>query len=191
MAEAHCRTCAHATPELDGDARWTCAHHGGHDIPLVYQKEGCPEHRWIPALVTFAEYVGGSNEQNYVLYRLRDGRTIRNGAPPAGYTSREMAAPGFPDLVGDELAELARREPHHGEFANPAEFDLKPEKILTVRTHVGPQPPRPTAAGKDWGWQSTKRREVSPQGSSATTSARRCSRSTTTSLAAAGATPWS
>jgi hypothetical protein len=162
MPQVHCRTCAHATAELDGDARWTCARHGNNDIHLVYQKQGCPEHRFIPALVSFAEYVGGDQAENYGLYRLPDGRTFRNGAPPDGYTSLEMRAPGFAAMVGDALVELARREPHNGEIADPAEYGLRPDKILTVTSHLGPRPSHPTAAGKDWGWQHARRREASP-----------------------------
>lgn len=162
MAEAHCRTCAHATPELDGDARWTCARHGNHAIPLVYQKEGCPEHRWIPALVSFAEYVGGSQAENCVLYRLPDGRTFRNGAPPTGYASGEMRAPGFAALLGDALVELARRGPHHGQIVDPDTLGLGARQVVGVQANVGPQPPQPTAAGKDWGWQHARRQEASP-----------------------------
>lgn len=48
--QANCRTCAHSTPELDGDRRWSCAHYKA-DISLDAQKDGCPQHRYIPLLV--------------------------------------------------------------------------------------------------------------------------------------------
>jgi hypothetical protein len=48
--KASCRTCAHATPEVDGDSRWSCAHHNA-DIPLDAQRKGCDRHRFIPVLL--------------------------------------------------------------------------------------------------------------------------------------------
>lgn len=51
VPRATCRTCAHATPEREGDARWTCAQNGNNDIPLEFQRESQPCHRFIPPLV--------------------------------------------------------------------------------------------------------------------------------------------
>lgn len=51
VPQANCRTCAHATPEREGEARWTCANNGHNDIPLDWQREAHACHRFIPPLV--------------------------------------------------------------------------------------------------------------------------------------------
>jgi hypothetical protein len=43
-----CRTCCHATPEMDGNARWSC------DQGLLADENTCAEHLLIPGLVGFA-----------------------------------------------------------------------------------------------------------------------------------------
>jgi len=69
--ERHCRTCLHSTPELDGDARWSCQR-WGMDIPTAAdQQRGCPEQRLIPALYEQANdchCVGAKPEENRVFY---------------------------------------------------------------------------------------------------------------------------
>lgn len=86
------RNCVHATPEMDGDARWSCAR-CRRDLTLPEQAKPCPHHRYIPALVTFAEQVDASEAENWIEYRMPDGRTFRNGDPgPNSYTSAELAA---------------------------------------------------------------------------------------------------
>lgn len=103
-----CRTCAHATPALDGDGRWTCARWTNEDIPLDAQRTGCDEHRYIPALVTWAEQIDADVAANWIEYRLPDGRTFRNGAPDRGcYTSPELRAID-PALIGDAVADDIR-----------------------------------------------------------------------------------
>lgn len=86
-----CRTCAHATPELDGDARWSCAFHR-RDLTVDEQRKGCPEHVYIPALVPL-EFVEGNEPGNYAEYRRPDGSTVRNGSGDRNvYTSAEFYA---------------------------------------------------------------------------------------------------
>lgn len=72
-----CRTCAHATPEPDGEARWSCSLHG-RDLTLAAQESGCADHVYIPALVA-AEQVDASQEQNWVAYKARSGVEFKNG----------------------------------------------------------------------------------------------------------------
>ena len=50
-----CRTCVHAMPEKDGDARWSCPKLG--DLGIERQRAGCDEHLVIPDLINFAEPV--------------------------------------------------------------------------------------------------------------------------------------
>jgi len=103
-----CRTCAHATPEMDGDGRWSCALHG-HDLSVEAQRQACDGHRYIPALLSrWGEAVDASPAENWVEYRLKDGSTFRNG--PKGersYLSRELQGL-VPEMVGDEVIDTTR-----------------------------------------------------------------------------------
>lgn len=45
-----CRTCVHATPELDGDARWSCKEHD-RDLSVEEQLAACSKHLHMPQLV--------------------------------------------------------------------------------------------------------------------------------------------
>ena len=91
--EANCRTCAHSTPELDGNARWSCAHHAC-DIAEETQRAGCADHRVIPILLDrIGTMVDASPEA--VTYRMEDGREFVNGDParnPAHLSSAEIHA---------------------------------------------------------------------------------------------------
>lgn len=103
MPEVHCRTCAHSTPELDGDGRWSCAYWQA-DIPLEAQRQGCTHHVYIPALLPWA-LVDADPAENWAEYRLPDGRTVRNG--DGHWASAELrAAPG---VAGDEVVEELRQ----------------------------------------------------------------------------------
>lgn len=99
-----CRSCAHATPELDGDARWSCARFGC-DLSVEAQRRGseCPRHVFIPALMPWPA-VDADEAEGWVEYQTPDGRTIRNG--PTGYASREIAA--APGICGDAVVDRAR-----------------------------------------------------------------------------------
>jgi hypothetical protein len=72
-----CRTCLHATPEFIGDAAWSCARHTK-PLTLDEQKAGCEHHLFIPTLVP-GEVVDSSDEEEWVLYTLHDGREWRDG----------------------------------------------------------------------------------------------------------------
>jgi hypothetical protein len=75
----NCRTCAHSTPELDGDARWSCAQAGGAGIDLIGQRAGCGQHRYIPILLerfaTMKDAVDGD-----VVYSTESGDFVNGGA---------------------------------------------------------------------------------------------------------------
>lgn len=92
MPAVNCRTCAHATPEMDTNAgRWSCALHKC-DLTADEQRAGCPGHRWIPALVPL-ECTDADPVANWIEYRLPSGQVIRNGDPSAGaYASVEIGA---------------------------------------------------------------------------------------------------
>lgn len=67
LPEVSCRTCLHATPELDGDRRWSCAR-WKKDLTLAEQKAGCGEHLYIPG-VTPWEVLDADPAENSVTYR--------------------------------------------------------------------------------------------------------------------------
>lgn len=86
-----CRTCAHATPELDGDGRWSCNRWGA-DIPVDAQRSGCDQHRYIPTLVTVAKPVDADEAANWIEYEAPGGVRFRNGSGPGGLSSEEIRA---------------------------------------------------------------------------------------------------
>ena len=107
---ASCRTCLHATPERDGDGRWSCAKWGA-DIPMDAQAKGCKEHRFIPVLLKrWGEVADASAEGNWVEYRAPDGYVFRNGAPgPSSFASSELAA-ATPATLRDGFVSQVRAE---------------------------------------------------------------------------------
>ncbi len=74
-----CRSCAHSTPELDGDARWSCAAHKA-DIPLEAQREGCSRHLYIPILLVNTGAAVDATDDS-VTYQSSLGHQIVNGDP--------------------------------------------------------------------------------------------------------------
>jgi hypothetical protein len=84
----NCRTCAHSTPETDGEARWSCAKHE-RDIGLDEQRAGCAGHRYIPILLerfaTKTDYVNGD-----VFYTDTTGAQFANGESPDALSSQEI-----------------------------------------------------------------------------------------------------
>lgn len=97
---ATCRTCAHSTPERDGDGRWSCAWYGCDLSTDAQRRSGtqCPQHIFHPSLMP-REQIDASSEQGWIEYRKPDGTVIRNG--PGGYASRELHA--NPELCGDAV----------------------------------------------------------------------------------------
>ncbi len=77
-ARAHCRTCIHSTPILDGNAGWDCAR-WSKPLSLVEQGEGCPAHLFIPQLVD-GEMLDTDSVAETITYRLRSGRIWVDGA---------------------------------------------------------------------------------------------------------------
>jgi hypothetical protein len=94
----NCRTCAHSTPEMDGDSKWTCQMDGG--LPDVeFQRHGCPSHRYIPILLekfaTQTDYVNGD-----VVYTDGTGATFANGDGPGALTSQEIRTAESKSMLG-------------------------------------------------------------------------------------------
>jgi hypothetical protein len=91
-----CRTCAHSTPETDGEARWSCAQ-GKPDMDVAAQRAGCGEHRHIPTLLgRFAELMDATN--NLLTYRNKI--TGTEFQQPT-YTSQDITNIADKSLLGD------------------------------------------------------------------------------------------
>jgi hypothetical protein len=74
----NCRTCAHSTPMLDGDARWVCERHK-RDLTIEDQRAGCAMHLYIPELVPHDEIESVDEERGTITYQLRDGSLWTDG----------------------------------------------------------------------------------------------------------------
>lgn len=64
-----CRTCVHATPEREGDGRWSCAKHGP-EIPVHAQRDACGAHLPLPFLLTYAEAIDAG--EGWILFKRKD-----------------------------------------------------------------------------------------------------------------------
>lgn len=64
-----CRTCVHATPEREGDGRWSCAKHGP-EIPVHAQRAGCGHHLPLPFLVTYASAIDAGD--GWIMFQRKD-----------------------------------------------------------------------------------------------------------------------
>lgn len=73
-----CRTCIHSTPEMGGDAHWSCAR-WAKPLGTEEQKSPCPAHLHIPALVP-GEQIDVDEENEIIVYRMPDGSEWRDGA---------------------------------------------------------------------------------------------------------------
>lgn len=70
-----CRTCCHATPEVDKDetwARWSCACHK-RDISFDEQLKACGKHLLIPGLIPFATPVDSG--EDFIVFENADDKT--------------------------------------------------------------------------------------------------------------------
>ena len=76
-ARRNCRTCLHATPEMDGDGHWSCARHR-RDLSPADQRAGCAHHAFIPALVP-GEQIDADEEAGTVTYTLSTGAPFVDG----------------------------------------------------------------------------------------------------------------
>lgn len=95
LPEVNCRTCAHSTPEPQGDARWSCAKVCGDpnisSIPLDFQRTGCSSHRYIPI---FLERMGRQTDTrgDDVVYVDAVDMPFVNGEGEGALSSHELRA---------------------------------------------------------------------------------------------------
>lgn len=130
----HCRNCLHATPEMDGNARWSCALHR-RDLDTATQAKGCADHRYIPALINFAEQEDACPIGNWVEYRIHDGRRFRNGSPETGgYSSAELHA-ADPAMIDTPETNYFRQQ--GAQFVQPEPIEPAPKNPdITYRWRI-------------------------------------------------------
>ena len=111
MPQVNCRTCAHSTATLDGDAAWQCEHHHK-PLDIAAQHAACPNHVWHPDLLAnHAEAIGANPKTGAITFKRKDGTTVEIGLNATA--SRQMLAdsvpaPAAPAPLEDEvLIELA------------------------------------------------------------------------------------
>ena len=92
-----CRSCAHATPELDGT--WTCERQGYLAMNAAMQRDGCSAHRFIPSLLSrWAELIDANDALNVAKYRnTLTGNEFENGE----WSSVEIHAATDKRAIGD------------------------------------------------------------------------------------------
>lgn len=73
-----CRSCIHSTPEMAGDAHWSCAR-WSKPLGIDEQKLACPTHLYIPALVP-GDQIDVDEENEVIIYKLHGGAEWRDGA---------------------------------------------------------------------------------------------------------------
>lgn len=77
---AHCRTCLHSTPIMDGNAGWDCSR-WNKPLGLAEQDAGCPAHLYIPSLLSAYEQVDADPDAETITYRHKvTGKTWVDGA---------------------------------------------------------------------------------------------------------------
>ena len=109
--QVNCRTCRWATPELDGNARWSCGKHN-RDLSVEDQRVGCDSHNYLPTLLqSWADVI--DFEDDWVTYRSRlNNQEFSNGH--FGYSSNEIRAAHDLRAIGnkniDEIREAFEGE---------------------------------------------------------------------------------
>ena len=74
----HCRTCLFSTPEMHGNAAWSCAR-WAKPLSMDEQAEGCEAHLFVPALVPGGEQIDADDDLGTVTYRMADGSVWVDG----------------------------------------------------------------------------------------------------------------
>lgn len=138
-AAMSCRTCVSATPQLDGEARWSCDLIAS-DVDYKAQVKGCERHLFLPELVPMGEFVEYDQETRAIVYNCKSvNKPFRNGPPgDSSYPSKELQHI-TPNFIGDFGLECLREE-----FG--AEL-IGVEKISDNETHFEYEQPEPRQCG--------------------------------------------
>ena len=76
IAELNCRQCCHATPIMEGDARWVCEKHT-RGLSVEDQRRACGDHLCLPSLIGFAEPTGSG--ANWIEFTTKSGVKFWHG----------------------------------------------------------------------------------------------------------------
>jgi len=112
-----CRSCVHATPEMDGQARWSCASHSK-NLTQDEQRKGCDKHQYIPILLAKTASPVDLTPDNGLIYKTLDGKQFVNGDPkvnPDYISSAEIHACADKTALVDKVA-LDLRKQHNARF---------------------------------------------------------------------------
>lgn len=101
-----CRSCIHATAELDGDARWSCAHHR-RDLTKHDQLNGCDAHRFIPDLLANWATFDDADEVGMYFINKATGGKFYHGS--GGYSSIDLYRSVLA-VVGDPVVDSLKKE---------------------------------------------------------------------------------
>lgn len=105
----NCRTCCHSTPIIGESnlAQWRCERKHK-TLSVKDQKEGCNEHLFIPAFITFATVEDGNQTDNWIQYVNADGTQWRNwnDAHEGEYSSLELTKLPAPMIGAGYVDEL-------------------------------------------------------------------------------------
>lgn len=115
-----CRTCVHATPEKEGDGRWSCAKVSPDlnisSIPIHIQRTGCQEHLPLPFFVTFAKATDAGHDwiqferlDNGIEFVVASGNVPFSPNDKLMYSSQELSAVNDHRAIGDADIETFRR----------------------------------------------------------------------------------
>lgn len=75
VPEINCRTCCHWMPLEDGSCN--CPYKG--ELSKEQQQAGCPMHVYDPTLLPAFTYLEGNGEENYAVYRDKNGNEFKQG----------------------------------------------------------------------------------------------------------------
>jgi len=88
-----CRQCCHATPTMDGGAKWVCEKHQ-RGLSPTDQSKACEDHLTLPGLLSFAEvnsYDHDSKGNDYLEFVNSDGKKWQHGSADGAFSTVELA----------------------------------------------------------------------------------------------------
>jgi len=105
-----CRSCIHATAELDGDARWSCALNPERlrDLSKDEQLNGCTDHLFIPDLLANWATLEDASPDGVLYINKVNGNRFVNGLI-GGYSSIELYR-SVPAVVGDPIVDAVKKD---------------------------------------------------------------------------------
>ncbi len=87
-----CRQCCHATPKMDGNARWECEKHK-RSLSETDQAKACDDHLCLPGLFAFADTVNygtNSDGEEYIEFQNKDGKKWKHGRNLYYFNTKEL-----------------------------------------------------------------------------------------------------